>query len=31
MKDFKYGNAICYSGFRENQSPQTKVIQAMMK
>ena len=25
MKDFKYGNAICYSGFRENQSPQTKV------
>lgn len=25
MKEFKYGNAICYSGFRENQSPHTEV------
>ncbi len=26
MKDIKYGKAICYSGFRENQSPLTKVF-----
>ena len=25
MKNIKYGKAICYSGYRENQSPHKKV------